>query len=445
MTDSHLMKHCQQALDSTRRHSADEVEVFGQTQRTISVEIEKADLQTTKSQQETMIGVRAFTNRQVGFSCSNSIVDLESVCLDAVKLAKASPADPNNVLPQPDPFEPVVGLYDPAAESYSASDAVKRAIEILEIAAAYDKRVIVGNGAISVNVVERCIVNSNGLAAGERGSVFSYYALTTARDGDQVSNMAFDFGASRTVAGIELEPVVRNACERALGSLGAAPGESFSGQIILSPDAVSDILGGLLLFQTNARNVLTGSSRWGDKLGQAIAHSSLTVVDDARLEEGVASSSFDREGVPRARREIIRDGELVSLFHNAYTSQAMGTPNTGHASGGARSIPGIGPTNLMVVPGDVSKDDLIADMKQGLLVTRYSGHADPISGDFSGVAKGAFLIKNGKIERPVSGTLIAGNAFDALRQLSGISSETARVFSSVLPYLRLESISVTAG
>ena len=83
-------------------------------------------------------------------------------------------------------------------------------------------------------------------------------------------------------------------------------------------------------------------------------------------------------------------------------------------------------------------------LRGGLLVSRFSGNADPISGDFSGVAKAAYLIKDGKIERAVAGTLIAGNVFEALKTLSGISREQESVFNYTLPYLRLEGISITA-
>lgn len=84
-------------------------------------------------------------------------------------------------------------------------------------------------------------------------------------------------------------------------------------------------------------------------------------------------------------------------------------------------------------------------MKQGLLMTRFSGTVDPISGDFSGVAKGAYLIEHGGIKRPVTGILVAGNGFEALKSLSGISQERERVLNVSLPYLRLKGVSVTAG
>ena len=60
------------------------------------------------------------------------------------------------------------------------------------------------------------------------------------------------------------------------------------------------------------------------------------------------------------------------------------------------------------------------------------------------MAKGAYLIIDGKIARPVSGTLIAGNVFEALKNLTGISQEREPFFNMLLPYLRLGNVSVSA-
>ncbi|MBU0596166.1 TldD/PmbA family protein, partial [Candidatus Bipolaricaulota bacterium] len=190
---------------------------------------------------------------------------------------------------------------------------------------------------------------------------------------------------------------------------------------------------------------LRGMSRWKDALGDSVGTSTLTLVDDGRLPGGVATSSFDREGIPHRRMPLIESGVLRSFMHNSYTAHAFGVPNTGHATGSAGSLPGIGPTNLEILPGTKSKDELISEIKRGLLVSRFSGNANPVSGDFSGVAKAAYLIKDGRLDRPVAGTLIAGNVFEVLKTLSGISAEQERVFGFTFPYLRLEDVSVTAG
>ena len=439
-----LCERCREALELTKNHGADEVEIFAQTTHAISADIEKHDLQTSSSQQETMVGIRALVNQQVGFACTNVLDDLEATCADAVKLAKASPQDENNVLANPVSFEPVPDLYDTKAESFSVSDAVEQTIRMIETADAIDSRLVVGGGTFTVNRETRCIVTSRGIDLAEKSSLFTYYALATAKDGDKVSNMAFHFDACHFVDNIDVVPVATRACQDALGSLGAEKGESFVGPIILAPSAVQDVLVNLFAFQLNAKNAVRGSSRWGKLLGEAVAHASLTVTDNGRLPGGVATQSFDREGMPRREITLIEAGVAAALMHNGYTSAAMGVANTSHASGSARSTPGISPTNLSIKPGNVSKDELIGDIKQGLLVNRFSGSSNPISGDFSGVAKAATLIVDGKLDRPVTGTLIAGNVFEVLKNLSGVSSETERTFAATLPYLRLEGISVTA-
>jgi PmbA protein len=439
-----LRERCREALKLTKSHGADEVEIFAQTVHAISADIEKHDLQTSSSQQETMVGIRALVNQQVGFACTNVLDDLEATCADAVKLAKASPKDPNNILADPVEFESVPDLYDTKAETFSVSDAVEQTIRMIETADAIDPRLVIGGGTFAANRETRCIVTSKGVDQAENTSLFTYYALATAKDGDKVSNMAFHFDACHHVGDIDVAPVATRACRDALGSLGAEKGESFVGPIILAPGAVQDVLVGLFAFQLNAKNAIRGSSRWGKMLGEAIAHASLTVTDDGRLPGGVATQSFDREGMPRKKITLIESGSAAALMHNGYTAAALGVANTSHASGSARSTPGIGPTNLSIKPGIVSKDELIGDIRQGLLVNRFSGSSNPISGDFSGVAKAATLIKDGKLVRPITGTLIAGNVFEALKSLSGVSLETERTFTATLPYLRLEGISVTA-
>jgi len=440
-----LVERCQQALELTRRQGADAVEIYGQSVRTITITLEKHDLQTTRTHQETMIGIRAMIDRKQGFACSNDPQNLEPTCSDAVKLAKASPADEHNLFPDATEITYVGGIYDHAAQEFTVEQGLNYAIQMLTLASEMDHRLILGDGLFSVEIGETAIVNNQGLCCKEKGSLFSYFALATAREGDRVSNMDYQFDASRTVSGIDVGPITRRACENALGSLGATRGESFKGTVLLSPNAVQSILSTLILFQINAKNVLRGMSRWGEEIGNSVSVPMLSIIDDGLLPGGVGTASFDREGVAHRRIGLIRDGRLVSLMHNSYSANAMGGESTGHAIGSARSIPGIGPTNLEILPGKASKNELIAEMEQGLLVTRFSGTVDPVSGDFSGVAKGAYLIKQGKIDRPVTGTLVAGNGFEALRSLSGISKERERVFSFTLPYLRLEGLSVTAG
>ncbi|MBN1858910.1 TldD/PmbA family protein [Candidatus Bipolaricaulota bacterium] len=443
--DAELLEQCRQTVRRIRRHGADAGEIYGTQTRSLSSTVEKHDLQISRSQTETSFGIRAWIGQRVGFASTNDPDRLDEACADAVTLAKASPEDDYNNLPQPKEVLPIEGIYDAQGATFSMERSVAEAIRMIETATSVDRRVILGDAAFSADVYARAIASSEGVELSERGTLFSYYALATAVEGEKISSFDFQFGASRTAQGIDVSPVVRRACENALGSLGAGTGESFVGSVLLTPNAVQELLVPLILFQTNAKNAVRGMSRWGDCLGRFLAAGELSIVDRGRLHGGVGTAAFDREGSPHEDCAIMSKGRLTSLLHNTYTSAAMAAVNTGHAGGSSRSVPGVGPTNFEILPGTVKREDLIGETRRGVLVTRYSGTVDPVSGDFSGVAKGAYLIRRGKLERPIKGTLISGNLFDALRRISGISREREPLFNLILPTIRIEQVSITAG
>ncbi|MEM7516908.1 MAG: metallopeptidase TldD-related protein, partial [Planctomycetota bacterium] len=121
--------------------------------------------------------------------------------------------------------------------------------------------------------------------------------------------------------------------------------------------------------------------------------------------------------------------------------------STGHAAGGARSLPGISCHALCVAPGEGgSREELLATLGRGLYVERFSGSVDAASGDFSGVAKSARWVENGEIVRPVTETLLAGNSFDLLRGSLVLGSEAERRGGSArIPAALVDGIDVTAG
>jgi PmbA protein len=92
-----------------------------------------------------------------------------------------------------------------------------------------------------------------------------------------------------------------------------------------------------------------------------------------------------------------------------------------------------------------SVDKLVSEIDKGIIISRFSGNVDPVNGDFSGVVKGGQLIMNGTIKYSVKEVMVAGNVFDALRRLNGISRERKVIYDSILPYMRFDGISFTTG
>lgn len=435
------------AVEKAIEFGADQAEAFLIQGREIDVRAENNEIKVATSQTEDGIGIRVFSKQGLGFASVNVLDEekIEAAARDAVRLSKATPRDGYNVLPEPQPINKVAGLYDEKAEGLGMDKAISLVEEMLATARGYDSRVTVDVAMFNASVGRRAIVNSNGIREEEQGSDFGYFIMGMAVDGEEVSSFNYRSDSTRLVDAIDVKKVALEFARKVISSLGAKRGESFTGAVLLSPDAVAELIMGIIIDSTNANNVQKGMSKWVGKLDQKVASSLLTIEDNGLLAGGAGSYSFDREGLPPIPLKIIEQGRLRAYLYNSYTAGKEGRQSTGHASGGTRGVPSIGPTNLIIAAGDKGKDQLISEIKKGVLVTRFSGSSDSVSGDFSGVVKGGFLIENGRISKPLIETLIAGNLFDLLPRISGISRETERIESLVAPYIRIEDISVTSG
>lgn len=444
-----LLDRCKEGLREAHKAGADEVEVYGSSIRKKEIALEKNDLQVARSQREEELGIRVFKDKGLGFVSVNEFQDLKGACRDAVSLARVSPRDEFNILPEPTNFDYVEGIYDPQSEQLGVEEAMRFGLEMLYGARDYDPRVTIAGGAFIAEVATRAVASSKGIEGEERESLFAYYLFGMAAEDERVSNFDIQVDGTRSVREIDVAKVAREFAQNVVGSLGAEKGESFKGAMLLSPEAAADLIVGPILFSVNANNVQKGMSRFAGKLGEEVAAKELTIEDDGTVSGGLSSSSFDREGRPHRSLTLLKDGRLIAYLHNTYTAAKEGQSTTGHASGGARSLPTIGPTNLMISGGEAAKDELLGEMNTGLLVTRFSGNTDPVSGDFSGAVKGGYLVKDGQIVKPIVETLVAGNIFELLPRISGLSKERKRVMAgerfAVLPYIRIEEVSVTAG
>lgn len=435
------------AVKQALKLGADEAEAYLTRGREINVKAEANELKLATSHAKDGIGIRVFSDRALGFASVNILDEhkIEEAARAAVSLSKASPQDKHNLLPDPQPVEPVSGLYDDQAERLGLDAAISKIEKMLAAARGYDRRVMVDSASFNATIENRVIVNSKGIKAEERGSLFSYFVMGMARDGEEVSSFNFRFDATRKVSELNVEETAIEFARSVIASLGATKGESFVGTVILSPIAVLELMIEPVAWALSANNVQKGMSKWAGMVDKQVASPALAIEDNGRLEGGAGSASFDREGVPHRRLQIIDEGILRSYLHNSYTAGKDGHISTGHASGGARSVPIIGPTNLLIRPGQTGKDELISGVKRGILVTRFSGVPEPVSGNLSGVVKGGFLIEDGKLTRPLVETMISGNLFELLTRVSGLSRETERIERLVSPHIRIEDVSITAG
>jgi PmbA protein len=366
----------------------------------------------------------------------------------AIKIAQASPRDRHNILPNRSrsKSKSIRGIYDRNSESFQTSDAAKRAAELLKAAKSYDSRVSVDSGNFSAQVAMHALANSNGIELKERASVFSWSIMGMAIENTEISSFDYQVGGSHYVKDIDVSSTASEFAETVVKSLGTQKIEdSFKGEMLLTPMAANEMIEEVIAYAINSDALQKKSSQFAGKIGKQVASDLLTVEDDATNVDGLNASSFDREGVSHRRNVVIEKGILKKFLYNTYTASKDGVRSTGNAGGSTSSPPMVSTTNFLIKPMRSSIDTLISEIDKGILISRFSGNVNPVNGDFSGVVKGGRLIMHGTIQHAVKEVMVAGNVFEALRRLNGVSRERKVIYDSILPYLRFDGISFTTG
>lgn len=440
----------QYAIKQAETLGASDAEAYAATTDESEVFIENNDVKQAKSQRMSSIGVRVVLDGSIGFYSTNDLAKnrLRDAAAMAIKVAHASPKDRYNVLPgkSKSKSKSLRGIYDRNADSFQTLDAARMAAEMLKSAKSYDSRVSVDSGNFSAQVATRALANSNGIELKERASAFSWSIMGMAIEGTEISSFDYQVGSSHYVKDIDVYNTAREFAETAVNSLGTRKiEENFKGEMLLTPMAANEMIEEVVAHAINSDAVQKKSSHFAGKIGKHVASDLLTVEDDPTNVEGLNASSFDREGVFHRRNLVIEKGVLKKFLYNTYTASKDGVRSTGNAGGSTSSPPTVSTTNFLIKPMRSSVDTLVSEIDKGLIISRFSGNVDPVNGDFSGVVKGGRLVMAGTIKHAVKEVMVAGNIFEALRQLNGISRERKVIYDSILPYMRFDGVSFTTG
>jgi PmbA protein len=202
-----------------------------------------------------------------------------------------------------------------------------------------------------------------------------------------------------------------------------------------------------------------GRSAWAGRLGHVVASEDLTITDNAVLERGFSSRSFDDEGCSSKKTVLMRNGKLESFLQSATSANVLKIENTGNASrygggfdmvraivgDGYRTKPEIYPSNLIIQSGSKAKEELVSEIWKGVSVESMAGFAQPGSGLVSAQLSRAFFIENGEIKYPIKGGMVSGVAFDWLKRISGIGEDSRQFANAVVPSIRVEQVKVVGA
>ena len=262
------------------------------------------------------------------------------------------------------------------------------------------------------------LVNSKGLRLSNKVCCSGAYVQAVVNHNGEASD-----GFEYTLGLDNVEYLSKKSVDSSISKLGAEGVKSGKYPIIIEGRQMRALLS-TYSSVFSGKYALQGLSLLAGKEGTKIAADCVTLVDDPRYEDCPIKTSFDGEGVATFKKNVVENGVLKTLLYDLATAHRAGVETTANGQRGsyAQQV-NIAPFCFYIKQGDLSEEQLVSMMGDGLYVTELKGlhaGADAVTGDFS-IESAGFMVKNGRISNAVKGFTIAGNFFDLLKNIKAVS------------------------
>jgi PmbA protein len=218
-----------------------------------------------------------------------------------------------------------------------------------------------------------------------------------------------------------------------------------SGQfpVLFTPRAIASTIGSLFDTILSGQVVVQKASPLADKIDEKVFDSRLTIFEDPTI--GVSACPFDDEGIPTTKKTLIDQGVVKQFYWDLRWAARANTQSTGNGFRGGISRPGLDLVNLCISPGQTPVEQLIADMKEGIIVDQVlgAGQSNQLAGEFSVNLDLGYKVENGEIVGRVKNTMVAGSIFEAAIAALGDRAEWVGG-GAYVPYILFSNLGVAA-
>ncbi len=413
-----------------------------------STVVRLGQVETLKESGSRSIGIRVFYGQRAAstYSSDFSAAGIDRMLSSALELAKITSEDPFAGIPDAAKLGSISGsldLYHEDVYSLPGPDRIDYARRAEKAALDSDPRLKNSDGgSFEAATGRKILANSHGFVGEYRRSYCAVSAVPIAQDDQGNMQRDYWYAVARSLAKLEsAEAVGKEAARRTLRRLGARKGKTAHVPVVLDPMVAASMLEHI--FEgINGDSIYRGASFLAGKLGEQIAGSNVTVIDDGTMPGGVGTAPFDGEGIPTRRTVVIENGVLKSYLLNTYTAKKLKLETTANASRGLAGTPGISPGNYFLQSGTKTPQQIIGEIKDGLYVTEFLGHgANLVTGDYSRGASGLWIV-NGELAYPVEEITVAGNLKEMFKNISEIGTDLEFRGSMASPTIRIDGLTV---
>ena len=422
----------------------DEVEVYINKTKKIDVQF-ASEIQNIKTTESNGMGLRVAKGKKLALQATSILNEKEvnSIVEKAVKIAEVAPEDEhwNNFNKKFGKTE-VKGVYDKKLENLEYDKISELILAAIDKASEDNRKVLVARGTFAIQIGSNYVINSYNERMEDKFTYGQGTFYCKAIEGD---SSGYDGQITRKLDDLKLEDYSVKAAEQALNYVGSKPTQNAKMPVIMKNRLFANILGLMLGYNINAENIQKGRSTFAAKMNQQIANEDFSLIDDGTLESGNFTRSFDTDGSPTQKTEVISKGVLKNILYDNYTALKGKTKSTGNANRNYWTVPTPSTNNLILKQGNTSLEDMIKDTKKGLFIENTIGEwlSRPTSGDLNATVTHGFLIEDGELTKPITNVVIGGNMFDILlNKLEVIGNDVHNLFKVYSPSVKISEMTI---
>jgi PmbA protein len=423
------------------KKQAEAAEVFEISTEETQAHFEANHLKQLRTNQSTGLALRIIKKGRVGYATSSGSANAQEMVAAAVETA-AFGTGAKFELPGPQDY-PRIGIFDAKVSSVPIKDMVQLGEVMITAVTAHTPGILCEAG-VSRGVISVRLLNSAGGQTQYRKSCFSMSIEGTLIQG---TDMLFVWESGSSCHPLsdtkKITDVVLHQLDLAK-ELAKAPTRSLP--VIFTPDGVTALMMPLMS-AFNGKTVFEGASPLGDKVGKTMFDKKFSLGDDPTIAYRPSSRPCDDEGVPSQRTSLVSRGVVKGFFYDLQTAGLAEKQSTGNGSRGRGSLPSPSPSAFIITPGKTTFNDMVADIKEGLVVEQLMGaeQGNILGGDFSGNVLLGYKIENGKIVGRVKDTMVSGNVYKILKDIPAIGSEAKWVMGFLnTPPIYCQGLSVSS-
>jgi TldD protein len=424
-----LMERC---LGEALSAGGDYADLYFESVTSTSLGIDESLVKTASQGISVGCGVRVVSGERTGYAYTD---DLSSErLLRAARTAALIASGPAKELMSgfrhteaPRSLYPVAGATNDA----EIAEKLKLIQRADHAARAYDSRITQVRAGFNDELRRILVAASDGTFASDTQPLARLNVFVIAKDAVNTARGTSGGGGRVTLDFFEgdksPEHYAREAARTAVLQLGAVDAPAGEMEVVLGPGWPGVLLHEAVGHGLEADFNRKKTSAFAGLIGQQVASSKVTVVDNGLMPNRRGSINMDDEGNPTQETVLIENGILKGYLSDKLSARLMGMPNTG--SGRRESyhhIPMPRMTNTYMLNGDDMPQDIIRSVTRGLYAVNFGGgQVDITNGKFVFSASEAYLIEDGKVTAPVKGATLIGNGPEALKYVSMVGNDLA--------------------